>query len=186
MAASRASSLTAAALRAVTPWPMGRLLAASRGPHARREASFSSPEAGEGQVHLTDSCVQRLLEITEGSEFLRLEVEGGGCSGFQYKFSLDTVINPDDRQGRRGVSSENAGLIKVAPVEGALLSQIRKAHRVFEKGGARVVVDTDSLAFVKGAQVDFSQELIRSSFQVSNNPQAQQGCSCGSSFSIKL
>lgn len=58
--------------------------------------------------------------------------------------------------------------------------------RVFEQGGARVVVDSDSLAFVKGAQVDFSQELIRSSFQVLNNPQAQQGCSCGSSFSIKI
>lgn len=58
--------------------------------------------------------------------------------------------------------------------------------RVFEQGGAKVVVDSDSLAFVKGAQVDFSQELIRSSFQVLNNPQAQQGCSCGSSFSIKL
>ncbi|XP_036769097.1 iron-sulfur cluster assembly 2 homolog, mitochondrial isoform X2 [Manis pentadactyla] len=146
MAASRGLSLMAVALRAVTPWPMGRLLAASRGPQTRRETSSSSPEAGEGLVHLTDSCVQRLLEITEGSEFLRLEVEGGGCSGFQYKFSLDTVINPDDR--------------------------------VFEKGGARVVVDNDSLAFVKGAQVDFSQELIRSSFQVLNNPQAQQGCSC--------
>lgn len=47
--------------------------------------------------------LQRLLEITEGLEFLRLQVEGGGCSGFQYKFSLDTVINPDDRQGQRGV-----------------------------------------------------------------------------------
>jgi iron-sulfur cluster assembly accessory protein len=58
--------------------------------------------------------------------------------------------------------------------------------RVFEQGGARVVVDSDSLAFVKGAQVDFSQELIRSSFQVLNNPQAQQGCSCGSSFSVKV
>lgn len=49
-------------------------------------------------------CVlQRLLEIAEGSEFLRLQVEGGGCSGFQYKFSLDTVVNPDDRQGQKGV-----------------------------------------------------------------------------------
>ncbi|XP_073751661.1 iron-sulfur cluster assembly 2 homolog, mitochondrial isoform X3 [Callorhinus ursinus] len=97
MAAVRGLSLTTAALRAVAPWARGsRLLAASRGPQARREASSSSPEAGEGQIHLTASCVQRLLEITEGSEFLRLEVEGGGCSGFQYKFSLDTVINPDD------------------------------------------------------------------------------------------
>ncbi|XP_036592795.1 iron-sulfur cluster assembly 2 homolog, mitochondrial isoform X2 [Trichosurus vulpecula] len=111
-------------------------------------------ESNEGQIRLTESCVKRLLEITEGAEFLRLQVEGGGCSGFQYKFSLDTVINPDDR--------------------------------VFEQGGARVVVDIDSLAFVKGALVDFSQELIRSSFQVLNNPQAEQGCSCGTSFSVKL
>ncbi|XP_009004588.1 iron-sulfur cluster assembly 2 homolog, mitochondrial isoform X2 [Callithrix jacchus] len=102
MAAVRGLSLTAATQKVVTHWPKGRLLAASLGLRARREASSSSPEAGEGQIRLTDSCVQRLLEITEGSEFLRLQVEGGGCSGFQYKFSLDTVINPDDRQGGSG------------------------------------------------------------------------------------
>ncbi|KAM9653274.1 iron-sulfur cluster assembly 2 homolog, mitochondrial isoform 1-T1 [Morphnus guianensis] len=125
----------------------------------RWASSFSQPgptesDPSEGQVFLSESCVKRLLEITEGSEFLRLQVEGGGCSGFQYKFSLDTVINPDDR--------------------------------VFEQGGARVVVDVDSLAFVKGSMVDFSQELIRSSFQVVSNPQAEKGCSCGTSFSVKF
>ncbi|XP_075359355.1 iron-sulfur cluster assembly 2 homolog, mitochondrial [Mycteria americana] len=129
------------------------------GPPLRWAASFSQPgptasNPSEGQVFLSESCVKRLLEITEGSEFLRLQVEGGGCSGFQYKFSLDTVINPDDR--------------------------------VFEQGGARVVVDVDSLAFVKGSMVDFSQELIRSSFQVVSNPQAEKGCSCGTSFSVKF
>ncbi|NWT65146.1 ISCA2 protein, partial [Prunella himalayana] len=126
----------------------------------RWASSFSEPgptESGpsEGQIFLSESCVKRLLEIAEGSEFLRLQVEGGGCSGFQYKFSLDTVINPDDRQGQRD-------------------------------GGARVVVDVDSLAFVKGSMVDFSQELIRSSFQVVSNPQAEKGCSCGTSFSVKF
>uniref|UniRef100_A0A2K6MYN9 Iron-sulfur cluster assembly 2 homolog, mitochondrial n=1 Tax=Rhinopithecus bieti TaxID=61621 RepID=A0A2K6MYN9_RHIBE len=136
MAAARGFSLTAATQRALTPWPRGRLLAASLGL----------------RVSLTDSCAQRLLEITKGSEFLRLQVEGVGCARFQCRCSLDTVINPDDR--------------------------------VFEQGGARVTVDSDSLAFVKGAQVDFSQELIGSSFQVLNNSQAQQGCSCGSSFSV--
>ncbi|XP_053802711.1 iron-sulfur cluster assembly 2 homolog, mitochondrial [Vidua macroura] len=125
----------------------------------RWASSLSEPgptESGpsEGQIFLSESCVKRLLEIAEGSEFLRLQVEGGGCSGFQYKFSLDTVINPDDR--------------------------------VFEQGGARVVVDVDSLAFVKGSMVDFSQELIRSSFQVVSNPQAEKGCSCGTSFSVKF
>nr|KAF6392259.1 iron-sulfur cluster assembly 2 [Pipistrellus kuhlii] len=101
MAAARGLSLTAAALRAATPWWRSRFFAASARPPVPREASSSSPEAGEGQIHLTNSCVQRLLEITQGAEFLRLEVEGGGCSGFQYRFSLDTVINPDDRQGGR-------------------------------------------------------------------------------------
>nr|XP_033807909.1 iron-sulfur cluster assembly 2 homolog, mitochondrial isoform X2 [Geotrypetes seraphini] len=108
---------------------------------------------GEG-ILLTDSCAKRLIEITQGQEFLRLQVEGGGCSGFQYKFSLDTVIDSDDR--------------------------------LFDQKGARVVVDSESLQFVKGATVDFCEELIRSSFQVVNNPQAEQGCSCGTSFSVKF
>lgn len=58
--------------------------------------------------------------------------------------------------------------------------------RVFEKGGVGVIVDQESLEFVKGSTVDFSQELIRSAFQVLKNPQADHGCSCGSSFSVKL
>lgn len=58
--------------------------------------------------------------------------------------------------------------------------------RVFEKRGVSVIVDPDSLEFVKGATVDYTSELIRSSFQVLKNPQADHGCSCGSSFSIKL
>ncbi|XP_014797563.1 PREDICTED: iron-sulfur cluster assembly 2 homolog, mitochondrial [Calidris pugnax] len=141
------------------PRPPPGLACARVGRPLRWASSFSQPgptesDPSEGQVFLSESCVKRLLEITEGSEFLRLQVEGGGCSGFQYKFSLDTVINPDDR--------------------------------VFEQGGARVVVDVDSLAFVKGSMVDFSQELIRSSFQVVSNPQAEKGCSCGTSFSVKF
>ncbi|NXB60869.1 ISCA2 protein, partial [Struthidea cinerea] len=153
--------------RALPRPPAGPARAA--GSPLRWASSVSEPgptESGpsEGQVFLSESCVKRLLEIAEGSEFLRLQVEGGGCSGFQYKFSLDTVINPDDRQGQWGVV----------------------VVRVFEQGGARVVVDVDSLAFVKGSMVDFSQELIRSSFQVVSNPQAEKGCSCGTSFSVKF
>ncbi|XP_028995076.1 iron-sulfur cluster assembly 2 homolog, mitochondrial [Betta splendens] len=108
----------------------------------------------EDKVYLTESCVKRLGEIMEKGEYLRIHVEGGGCSGFQYKFSVEKTKNEDDR--------------------------------VFEQGGVGVLVDQDSLEFVKGATVDFSQELIRSTFQVLKNPQADHGCSCGSSFSVKL
>ncbi|NXN98582.1 ISCA2 protein, partial [Rhinopomastus cyanomelas] len=141
--------------RALPRAPPGSVGAAGR-PLRWASSSPTDSDHSDGQIVLSESCVKRLLEITEGSEFLRLQVEGGGCSGFQYKFSLDTVIGPDDRQ------------------------------EVFEQGGACVVVDVDSLAFVKGSVVDFSQELIRSSFQVVSNPQAEKGCSCGTSFSIKI
>lgn len=55
---SRCRSPGAHLLQAHPPPLRNRLLAASRGPQARREASSSSSEAGEGQIHLTDSCVQ--------------------------------------------------------------------------------------------------------------------------------
>lgn len=58
--------------------------------------------------------------------------------------------------------------------------------RVFEQGGVGVIVDQDSMEFVKGSTLDFSHELIRASFQIMKNPQADHGCSCGTSFSIKL
>ncbi|XP_071354287.1 iron-sulfur cluster assembly 2 homolog, mitochondrial [Trachinotus anak] len=119
---------------------------------AQEKSAASGPS--EDKVTLTESCVKRLGEIMEKGEYLRIHVEGGGCSGFQYKFSVDSNRNEDDR--------------------------------VFEQGGVGIIVDQDSLEFVKGATVDFSQELIRSTFLVLKNPQADHGCSCGSSFSVKL
>ncbi|XP_026875411.2 iron-sulfur cluster assembly 2 homolog, mitochondrial isoform X1 [Electrophorus electricus] len=121
----------------------------SNSPSQEEQDTFSPLD----KISLTESCVKRLSEIMDKGECLRIQVEGGGCSGFQYKFSVDTVKNEDDR--------------------------------VFEQNGVSVIVDQESLEFVKGATLDFSQELIRSSFRVLKNPQAEHGCSCGSSFSVK-
>jgi len=57
------------------------------------------------------------------------------------------------------------------------------ADRVFERGGARVVVDEVSLEFLKGAEVDFVEDLLGAYFKV-HNPNATSSCGCGSSFSV--
>ncbi|KAL7195870.1 hypothetical protein ACSBR1_035992 [Camellia fascicularis] len=53
-------------------------------------------------LHITDNCVQKMKELQadEASgkgKLLRLSIEAGGCSGFQYTFSLDDKTNADDR-----------------------------------------------------------------------------------------
>ena len=46
-----------------------------------------------------------------------------------------------------------------------------------------VVIDKASLEMLKGSVVDFSSELIGSSFKISN-PKTKSSCGCGISFSF--
>lgn len=54
---------------------------------------------------------------------------------------------------------------------------------VIERDGATVVIDSTSLEFLNGSEIDFSDELIGAAFKI-NNPNATSGCGCGTSFSI--
>ncbi|KAH8385937.1 hypothetical protein KR200_007169, partial [Drosophila serrata] len=121
---------------------------------AMRYVSASASANPELSVQVSESCLKRLREICVDGSFLRVTVEGGGCSGFQYKFDLDSKLNDDDRE--------------------------------FGEDKAKVVIDTVSLEYCSGATVDYHTELIRAGFRMVANPLAEQGCSCGSSFSIKL
>jgi iron-sulfur cluster insertion protein len=51
-------------------------------------------------IDITDSAKEKitdiLLEENNPSVFLRTFVQGGGCSGFSYGFTLDEVKNEDD------------------------------------------------------------------------------------------
>lgn len=46
-----------------------------------------------------------------------------------------------------------------------------------------VVIDNTSLELIKGSKIDYVNELIGSSFKITN-PQASSSCGCGTSFSI--
>lgn len=54
---------------------------------------------------------------------------------------------------------------------------------VFERDGVAVIIDSLSLPYLKGAEIDFTDELIGSTFTV-NNPNAVSSCGCGTSFSV--
>jgi iron-sulfur cluster insertion protein len=54
---------------------------------------------------------------------------------------------------------------------------------VIARAGAVVLIDPVSLDFLKGAEIDFVDEMIGASFKI-NNPNATSSCGCGTSFSV--
>lgn len=60
---------------------------------------MSTNGAIEFQFSVTDTAAKRITSLTTSSEaakYLRLSVNGGGCSGFQYEFKLEQQENADD------------------------------------------------------------------------------------------
>jgi iron-sulfur cluster assembly accessory protein len=53
----------------------------------------------EGGITVSERAARRIGEILKtepAGTMLRVSVEGGGCSGFQYKFGMDTAKADDD------------------------------------------------------------------------------------------
>ena len=60
---------------------------------------MSARPPGTTSLTLTDAAAKRVAWIAERQNkpaMLRLSVEGGGCSGFQYKFDLADTVEGDD------------------------------------------------------------------------------------------
>jgi iron-sulfur cluster assembly accessory protein len=105
-------------------------------------------------VTVSARAAKRIAVILKGEPapaMLRIAVTGGGCSGFQYNFTIDGTRLDDDL--------------------------------VLERDGATVLIDQVSLDFLKGAEIDFADDLIGQSFKI-NNPNATSSCGCGTSFSV--
>ena len=123
--------------------------------------NVEQPPNDDSLLQITDSCWKRLRHLAQTRQdpalYLRVFVDAGGCSGFQYQFELES--------GHDDVSDDDV---------------------VFQKDHApRVVVDAQSLNYMRGATIDYTQEMIKSSFEVRNNPQSESACGCGSSFAVK-
>ncbi|MFQ5916392.1 MAG: HesB/IscA family protein [Candidatus Binatia bacterium] len=59
----------------------------------------------------------------------------------------------------------------------------KSGDRVFEKGGAKVIVDMKSLLYLSGTELDHKETLMEAGF-VLQNPNVKRTCGCGASFTI--
>lgn len=95
--------------------------------------------------------VQQLIAEENNPELkLRVYIQGGGCSGFQYGFAFEDEMAEDD------------------------FAVVRN--------GVTLLVDSTSLQYLTGAEIDYREDLRGAQFVI-KNPNAKTTCGCGSSFS---
>jgi iron-sulfur cluster insertion protein len=104
-------------------------------------------------VTISDSAAARVAAIAERQNkpaILRLSVEGGGCSGFQYKFGLADAIDSDDM-----VSETGAAKLVVDPVSLDLIAGAEVDY-VESLGGSAFRVTNPNAASGCGCGSSFS------------------------------
>jgi len=107
-------------------------------------------------VSVTTLAAEKISELLAEEQKpeagLRVFVQGGGCSGFQYGLIIE----------ENGASPD--------------------ADTVVESNGVKLYVDPISARYLKGAEVDFVDNVAGGGFTI-RNPNAKSTCGCGSSFS---
>ncbi len=107
----------------------------------------------EPAIHLSPSAAARVAAIAERQAkpaILRLSVEGGGCSGFQYRFGLADAPEGDD------IIAETAGVrLVVDPVSLDLVAGATVDY-VESLGGAAFKVENPQAASGCGCGASFS------------------------------
>ncbi len=118
-------------------------------------------EPEDAIIHIAPKAMKRLRELKTQQKdnnneiILRMGVRNGGCSGLSYvmDFSTRDAIEDDD------------------------------AVDVYEEEGIVCVVDSKSMLYLYGLELDYSDELIGGGFKFFN-PNAEESCGCGSSFGV--
>jgi iron-sulfur cluster assembly protein len=104
-----------------------------------------------------DAIARQMAKRGTPEASLRLGIRGGGCSGFSYVIEF----HDGPPHGRDRVYNLVAS----------------------DTTNVRVVVDPKSLLYLNGAVLDWEQTLMRQGFKFVN-PNEQNGCGCGTSFSV--
>ncbi|KTD51505.1 iron-sulfur cluster insertion protein ErpA [Legionella quinlivanii] len=121
------------------------------------DATMTETSSVHFTVSAADKVASLLAEEDNPKLNLRVFISGGGCSGYQYGFTFDDVINEDD----------------------TIVSQ------QCSDGSSRVnlLIDSMSYQYLSDAEIDYVKGIQGEQFVI-RNPNAKTTCGCGSSFSM--
>jgi iron-sulfur cluster assembly protein len=63
------------------------------------------------------------------------------------------------------------------------IDSAKERDKVFERDGARLIVDKKSFLYLNGSELDYAEELMSAGFRLVN-PNVKRSCGCGESFTV--
>ncbi len=63
------------------------------------------------------------------------------------------------------------------------VDELGENDQVFEDHGVKVIVDSKSLLYIDGTELDYTKEGLNEGFKF-NNPNVKGECGCGESFTV--
>ncbi|MBW7837898.1 MAG: iron-sulfur cluster insertion protein ErpA [Sphingomonadales bacterium] len=111
--------------------------------------------ASTAPLTITDSAARRVRQLMDkqNNDHLKLRVSVSGGGCSGFQYGFALAESPADDD------------------------------TVIEDKGVTLLIDSMSLLYLAGSEIDFFEDLAGSSFKV-NNPNAASSCGCGTSFSI--
>ncbi len=117
---------------------------------------MATTNATESAINVSTLAATKITELlaeeNKQDSGLRVFVQGGGCSGFQYGLMIEDAPGDTDT--------------------------------VYESNGVKLYVDPISVRYLKGAEVDFVDNIAGGGFTI-KNPNAVSTCGCGQSFTTE-
>jgi iron-sulfur cluster insertion protein len=115
----------------------------------------AGPEAAPAPIIFTDACVAKVKELLSDDENkgMQLRVFVQGGGCQGFQYGFQFEEKPEEDD------------------------------MTIEKDGVEFLVDSLSLQYLVGAEIDYKEDLEGSQFVI-RNPNAVTSCSCGSSFSV--
>ena len=95
---------------------------------------------------------------------------------------VNAILNGEDKKGYALRVTVQGGGCSGMSYNLTFDNEQKEFDKIYESKGVKILCDFKSWVYVKGTEIDFSDDLLSGGFKL-NNPNANKTCGCGTSFS---